>query len=729
MIDHTFETEPNEVERYELREPPRHRFAADRRVFVQTLGAGIVIAIGVSKARGQRGGRGRGGDDEGVIAPSKRFHIAPDGVVTAFTSKMECGQGARTEITQAVAEELRVPVDQVRLVMADTDVCPDDGGTAGSRTTPATIPSVRRSAAQAREVLAAMAAAKLDVDRATLAVKDGVFENADASKRITLAELAADAEFAADWSDATPAEATVTPVDEWRVLGTSIPKVTGRDVVTGGHQYPSDICRPGMLYGKVLRPTAYGAKLTSIDLKSVESLEDVTVVRDGDFVGCAAKTSWQAAKAIEVLAATAKWEAPPHPSSDELFELLKRTATTEGAGWPQPRSRDWGDGVAALEKFSAEGGKTYQAAYEIAYIQHAPMEPRAAVAEWQDGQLTVWIGTQQPSRARDELKQAFRLNDDRVRVIVPDTGGGFGGKHTGEAGVEAARLAKAAGRPVSLRWTREEECTWAYCRPAGLIEVNAALDADGKLVVWDFTNYNSGESGMESPYDSPHGRARFLAANSPLRQGSYRALASTANHFARESAIDDLAALAGLDPLEFRLKHLPDGRQKDVLVAAAEKFKWRERVGTSRDGRGVGLACGTEKGSFVAACVEVEYADGEIKVFHVCEAFECGAIINPQNIRAQIEGAIIQGLGGALYEAVTFKDGRVTNPRFSDYRVPRMADVPQLDIVTVNRPDLPSLGAGETPIIAVAPAIANAVFQASGRRIKTMPLMSPKAAS
>jgi CO/xanthine dehydrogenase Mo-binding subunit len=723
MIDHTLETEPNEVERYELREPPRHRFAADRRVFVQTLGAGIVIAVGVSKARAQRVGRGRGGgDEEGTVAPARRFHIDRDGVVTAFTSKMECGQGARTEITQAVAEELRVPVDQVRLVMADTDLCPDDGGTAGSRTTPATIPSVRRSAAQAREVLAAMAATRLGVARATLTVKDGSFVGVDAGKRITLAELAADAEFAADWSDATPAEATVTPVSEWRVLGTSVPKVTGRDVVTGGHQYPSDIRRPGMLYGKVLRPTAYGAQLTSIDLTPAEQMEGVTVVRDGDFVGCAAKTSWQAAKAIEALAATAKWDAPSHPSSDELFQHLKKTATTESSGWPAPRSREWGDGAAALEKFSGDAGKTYQAAYEIAYIQHAPMEPRAAVAEWEDGKVTVWIGTQQPARARDELKQAFRLADDRVRVIVPDTGGGFGGKHTGEAGVEAARLAKAAGRPVSLRWTREEECTWAYCRPAGLIEVNAALDGDGKLAVWDFTNYNSGESGMESPYDTPHGRVRFLAANSPLRQGSYRALASTANHFARESAIDDLAALADVDPLEFRLKHLPDGRQKDVLVAAAEKFKWRDRVGNSRENRGIGLACGTEKGSFVAACVEVEYADGEIKVLHVCEAYECGAIINPHNLRAQVEGAIIQGLGGALYEAVAFKDGRVTNPRFSEYRVPRMADVPELDIVLVNRPDLPSLGAGETPIIAVAPAIANAVHNASGKRIKSLPL-------
>jgi isoquinoline 1-oxidoreductase len=322
-----------------------------------------------------------------------------------------------------------------------------------------------------------------------------------------------------------------------------------------------------------------------------------------------------------------------------------------------------------------------------------------------------------------ELAQAFRLSPDRVRVIVPDTGGGFGGKHSGEAAVEAARLAKAAGKPVSLRWTREEECTWAYCRPAGLIEVAATLDDAGKLLAWDFTNYNSGESALDTPYQSPHGRTRFLASKSPLRQGSYRGLASTANTFARESAIDDLARLAGVDPLDFRLNQLPDGRLKNVLVAAAERFKWREQPKYDSNEIGIGLACGTEKGSFVAACVRIRFREGKLQVTHVCQAYECGAIQNPANLRAQVVGAIVQGLGGALWERVAFKDGRVTNPRFSEYRVPRMEDMPEIDVVLVDRKDLASIGAGETPIIAVAPAIANALFQATGERRRTMPLM------
>jgi isoquinoline 1-oxidoreductase len=352
------------------------------------------------------------------------------------------------------------------------------------------------------------------------------------------------------------------------------------------------------------------------------------------------------------------------------------------------------------------------------------LEPRAAVAEWTDGKLAVWTGSQQPSRVQSDLVQAFRMSAEKVRVIVPDTGGGFGGKHSGEAAVEAARLAKAAGKPVSLRWTREEEFTWAYCRPAGLIEIAAGLDDDGKIVAWDFANYNSGESAIESPYESPNGRTRFFQTDSPLRQGSYRGLASTANTFARESAIDELAHLAKMDPLEFRLKNLPDGRLKDVLVAATKEFGWN-RMRDSAARPAIGLACGTEKGSYTAACVWIEFGDGDpnkIKVTQVCQAFECGAIQNPINMRAQLTGAIMQGLGGALYEQMKFKDGRVTNPRFSEYQVPRMADLPDISAVLIDRKDLASVGAGETPIIAIAPAIANAIFYATGKRRRALPL-------
>jgi CO/xanthine dehydrogenase Mo-binding subunit len=704
-----------ETERYELRAGPIYRFDATRREFVQVLGAGLVIVAGADSARAQRGGRrgGRRGEDDGGEKLSERFHFDRDGVVTVMTSKVDVGQGARTQITQAAAEELRLPVERIRVIMADTESCPDDGGTAGSRTTPATVPRVRRSAALARELLSDLAAERLHVERESLQFEDGEFRVKDSDTRLSLADLAADDQLLKNLDAAPRRESATTRIDDWRVLGQSVPKVQSEAVVTGAAKYPSDVTRPKMTYGKVLRAPALGAALQSIDLEPAQAMEGVTVVRDGAFVGCTAKSSWQAEKAIDAIAATAKWATTPQPSSDEVFEHFKKTADE------RPRTDDWGDGAAAIER----AAKKLEASYTIAYIQHAPMEPRSAVAEWQDGKLTVWTGTQQPARVQSELSSAFRLPSDRVRVIVPDTGGGFGGKHSGEAAVEAARLAKAAGRPVSLRWTRNEEFTWAYCRPAGLIEVRAGLDDDGKLLAWDFANYNSGESALGTPYEVPHGRTRFFATNSPLRQGSYRALASTANTFARESAMDELAALANTDPLEFRLKHLPNGRLKDVLNAAAERFSWKVRREDRREHRGIGLACGTEKGSFVAACADVEMVDGKPKIASICQAFECGAIQNPANLRSQVEGALVMGLGGALFEEMRFSGG-VTTASFSDYRVPRMGDVPELDVLLVNRPDLNSVGAGETPIIAVAPAIANAMVDAGAKRSRSMPLMS-----
>jgi isoquinoline 1-oxidoreductase len=352
------------------------------------------------------------------------------------------------------------------------------------------------------------------------------------------------------------------------------------------------------------------------------------------------------------------------------------------------------------------------------------MEPRAAVAEWQDGRLTVWTGTSNPFNVRQALVQAFHLTPDKVRVIVPDFGGGFGGKHTGEAAVETARLAKEAGRPVKLQWTRAEEMTWAYFRPAALIEVEAGLGG-GAITAWDFTNYNSGGSALDTPYRIPNVRVRFIESDAPLRQGSYRALASTANNFAREAFTDELAEAAGKDPLEFRLAHLDNERIRNVLIAVAERFRWNERRRNRRaPGTGIGLACGTEKNSVVAACVEIamDRQAGSPRLVEIVQAYECGTILNPANLRAQVEGCIMMGLGPALREEIRFQDGRIVNANFSGYSVPRFRDVPKCDVVLLDRRDLDPIGAGETPIIAVAPAIANAVFDATGKRAHSMPI-------
>jgi isoquinoline 1-oxidoreductase len=323
---------------------------------------------------------------------------------------------------------------------------------------------------------------------------------------------------------------------------------------------------------------------------------------------------------------------------------------------------------------------------------------------------------------RSDLAGAFGTAEENVRVIVPDTGAGYGGKHTAEAAIEAARLAKAAGKPVKVVWTRQEEFTWAYFRPAGVIDVTSGVRDDGTITAWEFHNYNSGGSGIRCPYNVANQKCEAHSSSSPLRQGSYRALAATANTFARESHMDELANALKMDPLEFRLKNLKDPRLRGVLQAAAEAFGWHKT--SLKEGHGVGLAVGTEKGSYLATCAEVlaDKESGMVRVVRAVSAFDCGAVVNPNHLKNQVEGALVMGLGGALFEAMEFSNGMVTNPLLSSYRVPRFSDLPKIEVVLVDRKDVASAGAGETPIIAIAPAVANAIFAASNIRLRSMPL-------
>ncbi len=345
------------------------------------------------------------------------------------------------------------------------------------------------------------------------------------------------------------------------------------------------------------------------------------------------------------------------------------------------------------------------------------------MAEWDGDRLTVWTGTQRPFGVRSDLARAFRLPEDHIRVIVPDTGSGYGSKHSGEMEVEAARLARAAGRPVRRAWTREEEFTWAYFRPAGIVEVIAGVRQDGTLTAWEFHNTNSGTAGLPTPYEVPNQLIAFHPSRSPLRQGAYRALAATLNHFARESLMDELARGLKLDPLAFRLKNLQDDRARAAFEAAAARFGWGQaRAG---EGHGFGLAGGHDKGAAFATCAEVavERGSGQVRVVRIVTAFEPGAIVNPDHMKNQVEGATMMGLGGALFEAVRFQNNRLRNPRFSSYRVPRFRDLPRIEVVLLDRKDLPPSGAGEIPIVGVAPAIANAIYDATGTRLRSLPLV------
>lgn len=685
-----------------------HWFTLGRRDFLKVFGGGLLVCACMPGVSAQESGRTRT-SHELPKDVSAWIHIGEDGRITVFTGKVEMGQNIRTSLAQQVAEELKVSLKSISLTMGDTDQVPWDAGTFGSRTTPTMGPQLREMAAAARTMLIDLAAHNWQVDAAKLVAVDGKITDPVTKRSCPYGELTHGQQLV----KVVELNHALTPSAEWKIAGQPIPKADGEAFVTGRHQYTSDIVRPGMLCGKVLRPPNFKASLTDLDVRAAKARAAVTVVRDGDFVGVTAPDLPSAEQALSDL--KAEWKAPPQISDRDLYKYLREAADKSDHEDPET--------AGSIEKALSSAEVKVSQTYTVAYIQHAPLEPRAAVAEWEGEKLTVWTGTQRPFAVRDELSSAFRIPSQNVRVLVPDTGSAYGGKHTPDAAIEAARLAKGAGKPVKVIWTREEEFTWAYFRPAGVIDASSGAQRDGTITAWEFHNYNSGPAAIGTPYNIANKRIQFHPVDAPLRQGSYRGLAATANHFARESHMDELAHAVGMDPLQFRLKNIANDRLRAVFEAVAEKAGW----GNKGQSRALGIAGGIEKGGYVAAVAEVETGSGPLpRVVRVVEAFECGAVVNPDGLRNQIEGSIIMGLGGALSESIRFENGKIINPHFAEYRVPRFLDMPKIEVVLVDRKDLPSAGAGETPIVGVAPAIANAIFAATGERLRSMPMRSAK---
>jgi isoquinoline 1-oxidoreductase len=679
-----------ETERYELHAGPGYSFVPHRRDFIKLLGGGLVVLLA---AQAQESGGARRGGQAMPQDIGAWLHISEAGAITVYTGKVEMGQNIRTSLTQAVAEELRCSPSSIQLVMADTMLTPYDMGTVGSMTTPIMAPQLHKVAAAAREMLLDLAAENGKADRAALVIEDGRVRNTASGKSLSFGELTHGQKL----TRTITADAHVTPATEWKIAGHDLRKINARAIVTGQEKFTSDMKLPGMMYGRVVRPAAFQASLTSVDTSAAERIPGVVAVKDGNFVGVAADDSSKLDRAAA--AVRTDWKAPPQIGARALFAHLKAKP-------------------AAMQP--AEGDVQLDATYNVAYIAHTPLEPRAALAHWEGDRLTIWTGSQRPFGVRSEVAQAFGMPEEKVRVIVPATGSGYGGKHTGECAIEAARLAKAAGKPVRLQWTREDEFTWAYFRPAGVIDVRSGARKDGTITGWQFHNYNSGNAAVRSPYNIPNQIAEFHQADSPLRQGSYRGLAASANHFARESHMDELAHAIGMEPAAFRMKNATDPRLRAVIEAATERFRWGRAK--SREGQGFGMMAGFDKGGYVSACVEITVVNNVVKIDHVVQAFECGAIVNPDQLKNQIAGGTMMGVGGALFEAIDFDNGRILNPRLSKYRVPRFSDMPEIEVVMVDRKDLPSAGAGETPIVALAPSVGNAIFDATGKRLRAMPL-------
>lgn len=674
---------------------PMDLTAAEDRPYFDVLPDGLVAVL--PPESGSRGGWGDGG---------AFLHLGGTGRVTAFIGKVDGGQDNRTELSQLVAEELRVPPDRVALVMGDTDLSPYDVGTFGSRSTPDAGLHLRLAAAAGRRALT-------DLARERLGTVDVVLEQGVAragSRQVQYADLV---EGLRTVITASRSE-ELTPSPRWQVAGKPFPRSTSATAVTGRKAFPADIVLPGMLEARVLPHPFLGARIRGLDVSGAESLAGVKVVREGDLVAAIADDGAMAARAVAAI--KADFGEPPEVSNANLVNHL-RAHPVSSEGWGGAFTEEDGD----VDRALSTSARMLSATYFLPYIAHVPMEPRTALARWSGGRVTIWTGTQRPFAVRRQVAEALGAAEDQVEVLVPDFGGGFGGKHTGEAAVAAAILARREGRPVRVSWSREEEFTQGYLRPAAVIDIRAALGPDGGISAWDHRNLNSGANAIVPPYATASRRLSFQPAASPLRQGSYRALAATANNFARECQIDELAALAGADPFAWRLERIDDGRLREALRRLGELMNWGARAPATGVGRGV--AVGLEKDSRIATGAEVRVdGDGRPSVDRLVSVFDCGAVVNPDNLVNQIEGAMVMGLGGALFESIEFRDGQILNGHFSRYRVPRIGDLPQLDVELIDRPGTESAGAGETPIIGVAPAIANAIHAATGLRLRSLPL-------
>ncbi len=683
-----------------------------RRDFLKTLGGGIIIffCVGdVSLLEAQRRRRGYPEDFNAYL------RIAPDGRVTCYTGKIEQGQGAITSLAQMLADEIDVRLDSVDMVMGDTSVCPWDMGTFGSMTIRFFGPPLRAAGAEARRVLLELAAEQLKAPQERLVAENGViFDREQKDKRVTYGDLAKGKTIARRAKEKPPVK---TP-SEFKIIGKPVLRRDSQEKVTGQAKYAGDIRLPDMLYARVLRPPAHGAKLKNVDTSAAEKLEGVQVVRDGDFVAVLHQSPDQAADALSKI--TAEFDVPPATVDDQtIFEHLLKSAG-EGRVVAQGGQLEEGQKLADI---------VIEQTYLDGYKAHAPIETHTAVAQVEGNKATVWASTQTPFPTKDQIANALGFGADDVRLITPFVGGGFGGKSPGQQALEAAQLSKATGKPVQVMWTREEEFFYDSFRPAAVVKIKSGVTKEGKAVLWDYGVYFAGDRGSQQFYDIPHHRTASAGGGfgggpnpHPFATGAWRAPANNTNTFARESQIDIMAAQAKMDPIQFRLENLRDERPIRTLKAAAEKFGWQPAPAPS--GRGLGVAVGTDSDTFVAhiAEVEVDKRTGRVKVKRIVCAQDMGLVINPQGSAIQMEGCITMGLGYALTEDVHFKGGMILDRDFDTYELPRFSSLPKIETVILDLPNEPAHGGGEPAIICMGAVIANAIHDATGARLLQLPM-------
>ncbi len=643
---------------------------------------------------------------EKPVKVEERVRIEPDGTIVALSGKIEYGQGIRTAFSKIVAEELAVPIERVRIVLGETDQVPWDMGTFGSMSVATDGHAIRRAAAFTRERLLDRAAARFGADRDALTLADGRVRGPD-GKSASYAELAGEAPIAGDAPETTP---RVPPPVERAPL-----RLEARAIVTGQGRYAADVRLPGMLRGHALSPPVYGSRLVKLDDSAAREMPGVVaVVHEGDFAGVVAERDEQALAAVRAL--VAEWEPPADPPPEKHIEL-----------------RADEEAQAAFES----GKEQLSARYVAPHIAHASIGTSAAVVDVREDGTDVYVATQRPFPLRDEIAEICGVEPGRVHIHPQLASGTYGRNAGSDAAVEATRLSRAVGRPVLVQWTRAEELRRSPYRPEVTGEVAAVLD-DGRIAAWRYTEhtnphtYGGGElppqvvimtSGRNAvpQYNMPVD-AHLYIENARVRTGAFRSLAAAPNTFAIESFMDEIARHVGADPFELRLAHLDDARLVGVLEAVRKQSGWTER--TREAGRGFGVACTLYHGTYVAEVVEVGVTEsGKVKLERVWCAVDPGRIVHPDGAVNQAEGAIQQAASWTLMEELRHREGRVTAASFGDYPIARFSDIPaSIDVTLVGDGNARSTGMGEPPSVPVAAAIANAVFDACGARVRTLPI-------
>ena len=693
--------------------------------------------------------------------------VGRDGMVTVFSGKVDLGTGVETALGQIVAEELDVKFGQIKMVTGDTTKTVDQGITAGSRTIELAGPQLRQAAAAARQQLLKLASARLGAPASQLTVTDGVVGVTGNGSKVSYADLIGGQRFNVQlpatgngWTLKLAPDVPAKNYKDYKTVGTSVPRVDLPPKFTAQFTYVQDVRVPGALHGRVVRPPTVSAKPASVDEDSVKNIPGVVkVVREGSFVGVVAQTEWaaiQAAKALKVTWTTPETKMPVN--ADAVYDYLKNTKSFVDRPGMQSRGQ--------VDAVLSQATKTFEATYRWPFQMHGMLAPSCAIADVQPDKVTIWAPSQGIFDTRKRISDLLGLPETKIQVLFREASGCYGRLGTDDAAEDAVVMSRAVGKPVRVQWMRADEHGWEPKGPAQLLTVRAAVDASGKVTAWDFldrsfpwteaadlplvTSRQVGLKGKGQGFPNGTGgggetytfdNQRIVASAipwvqpdpTPLRTSPLRAPGDLARIFASESFMDELAAAQGVDGVEFRLRYAAlNKRATDALTAVAKRANWQPRpapaptpapTSTGNIARGRGVAVSARSNSVVAviAEVEVEKSTGDVTVKRVVVAHDCGLIINPDGLKNQIEGNVIQGTSRALLEEVRFDSTGIKSLDWSSYPILRYEKIPQIDIELIDRPEMPALGGGEPSIGPVPAAIANAIFDATGARLREVP--------